>query len=311
MTFKKCFIFLGLAGVLLAQAPLREDPNAVVATVDGKNVTKGDLRQMFLSAEPNWMNLFKTNPQFALSQWFIIRQLGKEAEARKLDQQSPAKEQVEYMRLSILAGARMNEEANTYPVSNQMVAEYFKQHQSQYQHVRVKGIYIKFKPQVSQMGTSPDDVARLAQLALNAASTGRSEAEARKLSLEIVARLRAGEDIAKLVAQYSEDETSKAKGGDIGAVTPINGYPDNFKKVALGLAVGQVSEPIAMPAGFYIIRAEEKGVQDITEVAGDIVGEIRKVHLDEFNKALNDRFRAVVRDTSVFTQPQVFISGGK
>ncbi|MEO8100637.1 MAG: peptidylprolyl isomerase [Acidobacteriota bacterium] len=304
MNFQKCFISLFLAGTLLAQAPRREDPNHVVATVDGKDLTLAELQKIMLVAPPDWVNNFRTNPQFALGQWFIIQQLGKEAEARKLDQQSPLKEQIEANRMNYLAGARMNEEVNSFPVSNDMIAAYYKLHQSQYQRVRATGIYVKFKPQVTTTGTTAQDVQNAAMAALNAAFAGRSEAEARTLALEIVKRARAGEDMAKLVAQYSEEDSTKAKGGDIGNVTPLSDYPPEFKKAALGLAVGQFSEPIRMPAGFYILRADEKGGQEITEVAADIVAEIRKEHMDVYMKALNDRFRPVVKDQTIFTQPQ-------
>ena len=71
----------------------------------------------------------------------------------------------------------------------------------------------------------------------------------------------------------------------------------------LSLQVGAVSEPVKLPAGYYILHGDERGPQPLSEVSADIAEELRKQHLDDFLKSLNDRFRPVIKDQT-FLIPQ-------
>ena len=65
--------------------------------------------------------------------------------------------------------------------------------------------------------------------------TQRTEADARKLAEDLVKQIRGGADFGKLVAQYSEDPTSKAAGGDFGMVNLNSSYSADVKKAVLAL----------------------------------------------------------------------------
>ena len=299
MFMKKCLMLSLIAGVAFAQGPLRRDPKAVVATVDGRDLTWGELQDIKSIAPPDLRPFFDTNPQAALMQWFIIQQLGKEGAEQKLDERSPLKEELAAMRMRYLADARMNHEMNTYQVSNAQIEAAYKAKPAQYQRVRVSGIYIKFKPEAKQGATSASDIAALAQGILQGAGVQRLEAEARTLANDIVRRLRAGEPMQDLVKQYSEDDNTKAKGGDLGYITGTSSLDGGVVKAALALQVGGVSEPVKLPAGYYVLRADERDLQPLREVSSDIVEELRKEHLNEFLKALNDRFRPVIKDQTI------------
>ena len=68
----------------------------------------------------------------------------------------------------------------------------------------------------------------------------RTKAEADKLASEILAKAKAGEDMAALMKQYSEDPGSKDTGKpyDVAADTQ---FVEPFKKLALRLKVGEAS----------------------------------------------------------------------
>ncbi len=303
MQLKQCFAFLFVAGSVFAQGPLRQDPKDVVAVVDGRDITRLEVQKILTAAGPQFGNLFQSNPQVALFQWFLKQHLGKEGAEMKLDEQSPLKEQIEALRMEYLADARVNQEMNLYPVPPAEVEKYYNDHITRYQRVRVSGIYLKFKPKENS-GTATADLAAAAMAILSAGQVQRTEDEARALATEIVKRLRAGEDMAKLADQYSEDLASKAKGGDFGFVNPTSAeFPAEFSAAALGLVKGTVSEPIHFPTGFYILRADEKSAMPLKDARPDIELELKKIHLDEYMKGLNERFRPVIKDPALMLQP--------
>ncbi|MEK7795548.1 MAG: SurA N-terminal domain-containing protein [Candidatus Hydrogenedentota bacterium] len=73
---------------------------------------------------------------------------------------------------------------------------------------------------------------------------------------EIVAKAHAGEDFSDLATQYSE-AASKGTGGDIGWVVETANIQD-FRKPLFTMAVGDVSDPIEGPTGWYIYTVEEE-----------------------------------------------------
>ena len=78
--------------------------------------------------------------------------------------------------------------------------------------------------------------------------------EAKKAAIETLsARLAAGEDLAVLVAQNSEDEATKLNGGDLGYFSATRMPPD-FIEAATKLKPGEISKPIRTRLGFHILK---------------------------------------------------------
>ena len=282
-------------------------PETVVAKVDGKDVTAGEIQQALVSMPPQFMQLFNQNPKTAVQQMFLMRYLAREGEKLKLAEQSPLKEQLEMQRENAVAGARLSYESDHYQVPQEAINDYYKRNQAKYQQARIKVISIAFKPTLAGAGTTPnsaslDDVAKDA-LAAAHSSEQRSEAEAHKRADEVVQKLRAGEDLAKLVAEYSDDATSKAAGGDFPPVKPASSYPDEVKKAVFALNPGQITEPLRQVSAFYVIRVEDKSTQPMSEVLDSITQEIRQAHVNEWFQNLTKRFEPTVESVEFFTQP--------
>jgi parvulin-like peptidyl-prolyl isomerase len=238
---------------------------------------------------------------------FLMRYLAEEGERLKLAEQSPLKEQLQVQRANAVAGARLNYESDHYQVPQDAIDEYYKRNQAKYQQARIKVISIAFKPTLTGSGTAPsagslDDVAKQA-LAAAHSQEQRSEADARQRADEVVQKLKAGEDFAKLVAEYSDDVTSKAAGGDFPAVKPSSSYPDEIKKAVFALNPGQVTGPIRQVSAFYVIRVEDKSTQSLSEVVGPISQEIRQAHVAEWFQNLTKRFDPTVQSLEFFAQP--------
>ncbi|WP_428265258.1 peptidylprolyl isomerase [Haliangium sp.] len=99
-----------------------------------------------------------------------------------------------------------------------------------------------------------------------AEDTGAGEDPALVKMRELKGLLGAGADFATLALEHSDDERSKAKGGDLGwrtAENPGLGAQELANALA-GLELGAVSEVIEVPRGYYLLKAEDSREGDLS-----------------------------------------------
>ena len=99
---------------------------------------------------------------------------------------------------------------------------------------------------------------RASQLFLAAPEGSPTEVLETKRALinDIAKRLANGEDFPALVAQFSEDEATKKRGGDLGYFAAGRMVPAVFE-AAQRLHPGETSAPVRSRLGFHIIRLTE------------------------------------------------------
>ncbi|WP_079253643.1 SurA N-terminal domain-containing protein [Endozoicomonas arenosclerae] len=127
----------------------------------------------------------------------------------------------------------------------------------------------------------------------------RSIEEARKIASEVEARLKAGEDFAKLAEEYSDDPVTASKGGDMGVVQP-GIFGDDFDDTVASLEAGQVSAPVETDFGMQIIKvtSREKPVipsfDDLkAEIEKDLKNqEVETAYLDKTRQLADISFEA-------------------
>jgi len=76
------------------------------------------------------------------------------------------------------------------------------------------------------------------------------------------ARVKGGEDFAKVAGELSKDPGSKADGGDLGFFTKDR-MVEPFAETAFKLEPGQISEPVKSQFGWHVIKVEEKRAKPV------------------------------------------------
>jgi len=90
-----------------------------------------------------------------------------------------------------------------------------------------------------------------------------SENDARTRLADLKDRIEHGADFAELARLHSDD-SSAARGGDLGWVTPGDVVPE-FEHAMDALKPGQVSAPFKSPFGWHIVQVLERRQQDMTK----------------------------------------------
>ena len=123
---------------------------------------------------------------------------------------------------------------------------------------------------------------------------GKDEATVRKQAEEVLKEVKSGGDFAALAKKYSEDEGSKANGGDLDYFGRGRMVPE-FENVAFTLPPGQVSDLVKSQFGFHIIKVIDKRA-----------GATRP--LDEVRAQIQDQLSLQLADQRITDQAAQFTS---
>jgi peptidyl-prolyl cis-trans isomerase C len=112
---------------------------------------------------------------------------------------------------------------------------------------------------VKQMGEQKEVHARHILIRAKADDEKASAAAKKKIEA-IIARLKKGEDFAKVAKEMTEDPSGKANGGDLGYFTKDQMVPE-FAKVAFELKNGEISGPVKTQFGWHVIKVEDNRIK--------------------------------------------------
>lgn len=118
------------------------------------------------------------------------------------------------------------------------------------------------------------------------AAEGHPDEEARQIAQGLLDRIRAGEDLATLAEQFSEDKGSAPGGGDLGCF-PRGRMVPQFENEAFVLEPGEVSELIKSPFGYHIILQNSLEEETVTPLA-EVRERIRMILVDQRARAQAD-----------------------
>ena len=98
----------------------------------------------------------------------------------------------------------------------------------------------------------------------------------RKKAEDALARIKGGEDFAKVAQELSEDPGTKEQGGSLGWVVRGAMVPE-FEQALFALEEGGISDVVKTPFGFHIVQAEKKDapqVRSLDDARQEIIADL-------------------------------------
>ncbi|MBM3761929.1 MAG: hypothetical protein FJW36_16980 [Acidobacteria bacterium] len=266
------------AGFALAQG------DKVVATINGQPVTAKQLEDFSKGLPQQFQQFYQQDKEGFLKQYAVLMKFSKLAEDAKVDQAVPYKQRLEFTRLQILSQAYVEDYRSKIVVKDEELKAFYDKNKDNYTQAKLQVILINYSASPAKEGEKPKV----------------SEADAQKKAEDIVKQLRAGGDFKKLVEANSDDVASKAKGGDFGTIRRSDQIPDELKKAIFSLKVGEYSDPVKQPNGFYIFKVSELTAQPLDEVKSLMSSQLRDQVFQEWLKTTQETADAKVEDPAFF-----------
>jgi peptidyl-prolyl cis-trans isomerase C len=197
----------------------------VLAKVDGVEITDEDMRLAIEDVGPGLPQQLQGKARDGYLMDYLIdsKLVAKKAEAEKLADTPEFKKRLEFMREKALMETELSRIAKTAATED-----------------AIKKTYEEAKAK-----QKPEDEVRAKHILVE------KEDEAKN----VVKRLKAGEDFAKVAKEVSKDPGSE--GGDLGWFSKERMVPE-FSDAAFKLAPGQLSDPVKSQFGWHVIKVEEK-----------------------------------------------------
>ena len=233
------FLAATLALLLIAGPAAAQDKDPLVAKVNGVEIHQSDLA----IAEEEAGQLPPMSPD-AKKDYLVqfmadVILVAKAAEAKKMADSDEFKRHLAFARNKLLMADLLQETGKAALTEEAMHKVY--------------------DDAVKQMGEEQEVHARHI-LIRAAAGDDKASKEAEDKIKAVIARLKKGEDFAKLAAEVTEDPSGKANGGDLGYFTKEQMVPE-FSEVAFKLDNGQISDPVKTQFGWHVIKVEDKRVK--------------------------------------------------
>ncbi len=268
------------------EAIAAKDPNKVVATVNGKQITAKQAWDL-LKILPENQRRQAPNLQTLFEQLYAADALAEKAIAEGLDKQSPVKEQLQLGRDQILARAYMQHltDSNTQPAGDPK--QYYDAHPGQFDQAKLSGIVITFN--------APGTPAA-------AGGANRTEEQARAKADDLEKKIKSGTDVTALARTDSDDQRSATAGGQLGTLTQdAPNVPADIKDaVFTKLQPGQVSEPIRAGNAFYILKLESRTKETFDQARPEIEQKLQAEKNQTVMKQEVDKYKVQVEDTDFF-----------
>jgi peptidyl-prolyl cis-trans isomerase C len=279
---KKLCLFVILAVVLAAGRAYSADSD-VLARIGNQKITVADFNRIVSYYDEAKRKLLDERPQ--LKQVIVKRivegiVISRIARDKGFDKHKDVKEQIELLTNDFLASEYIKQEVvGKIDISEKDMKMYYKSHQDDFK--------------------SPEMVeARHILIKVDKSASEGTRKEAREKAEEILKKIKSGEDFAKLASKFSDDPTSRAKGGELGFF-PMGRFIPEFEKVAFELKPGQVSDVVKTPVGYDIIKVEARK-EPAVEPYDKVKEKVREQVFKDFKRArINDFVENAMSDAKV------------
>ncbi len=252
------------------EAVAQQEPNKVVATINGKQITAKEAADLMNSLPPQDRKRYEKNLEQLVQQIYMENQIAAVALKENLDQKQPFKQQLEMSRNNILTQAYLGNLLNS-PAAAQQAKQYYDSHPVDFDQVKVSGIIVAFN--------APGTPA-------TSAASSRTEADAEAKATELEKKIKAGGDFSALARADSDQQQSATKGGDMGSfVMADTNIPPEVKTAVAKLQPGQVAEPVRVTGGYIILKLDSRTRLAFDQVKNSL---IQKLELDKYKIHVDD-----------------------
>jgi len=267
-------ILVGLAGAAVS-APKSTTPgnrsSGAAVFVNGEPVHRYSLDLMLKKQERLGVPADSGLMQQVQDELVVQTILAQQAVKKRLDADPQVAAQIDLNRLSVLSSAYLTEYFKAHPVADEMVS-------SEYERRRAAGEIMEYR--VRHISVPTEDEAR-----------------------ELLKKLVAGEEMAKLAKSRSTDPGANDNGGDIGWFRPDVFIDEQFAQAVAGLKKGETTrKPVRSRWGWQIIRVEDgpRPVKDLPAF-GKLDKDMRDVMRQKTMKKKLDELLTALKAKSTIT----------
>lgn len=278
---RKTFLLFFFAACLI---PAQTPAGGVVATVGGKKFTGPELEEFVKGLPQQFQQFYTQDREGFLKQIAMLYKFSDLAAAEKVDQQTPYKQRLEFLRLQTLAQGYVENYRNKIAVSDEDIAKFYEGAKANYTQAKLQVILVGYSSTPAKEGEKKK----------------LTEAEAEAKAKDLVAKLRAGADFKKAVEENSDDVASKAKGGDFGTIRKTDQIPPELSKAIFSLKAGEFSDPVKQPNGFYIFRVAEYSSQSLEELKPTLSTQLKDQKFQEWLRSTQDSVEVKIDDPAFF-----------
>lgn len=285
---KKVVLFLGIAILLIGfTGRSNAEEKEIFAKVGDKVITRADFdNYLKVYASKDRFDVSKPGTKENILKVIVSRMALAEIAMKKgLDRTEETKKAVELAVNSVLSAVLIdNEVTQKISVTEDDIQLYYKMKQDEFRKpemVRARHILVKV-----DKNDSEDD-----------------KKKAKEKAEELLKRIKAGEDFAKLATEFSDDRSSKPKGGDLGFF-PKGKTVKPFEDAAFSLKPGEISDVVESKFGYHIISVEEKkdeSLQPLEELKGKIK---QKIFEERRASMTKDYMEQAMKDANVEIYPE-------
>jgi len=270
--------------VLLGYAMKGEAADDVIARIGTKTITLSDFDKIIKFYPEDKQKLFADNPKNKntllrrIVQGIVLSDLAKK---EGFDKDPQIKEQISLNENDFLATEFVKQKTSKdISVTDEDILTYYKTHQDEF----------KVKEQV---------LARHILITVDTNASEEDKKKARAKAEDLLKRVKAGEDFAKLATEFSDDPSGKAKGGDLGYFSRGRMVKE-FEDVAFALKPGEVSDIVTTKYGYHIIKVTDKKGEEILPLESIMKERIRKKLLEDFRQAkIKEFIDKAIKDAGV------------
>ena len=267
------------------EATAKQDPNKVVATIEGHPITASQAADMLKDISPEQR---RSAPSLAslVQQVYMVHQFADQATQLHLDQQPPWKNELEASRANILGNAYLNHLSSISSTPAPDPQQYYNSHPGEFEQIKLAGIFVGFAAAgaPAQSGVT------------------RTEEQARTKAADLEKKLKSGTAFATLASTESDNKASAAHGGELGTVSAADtNLPANIKDVISNLQPGQVSEPVQVKNGFYLFKVDSRTKVPFEQAQPSIAQKIQTDRNQAVLKQQFEKYKIQISDPDFFS----------